>query len=324
MLSDVMAYFGLNREFDQAGYFDTEHHQYLLREISATIVKGRTIVLAGIVGSGKTNLLRQLRAQLKKENQVVIARSLAIDKDRININVLMRAIAYDLAMDEKAANMPKQAEDREHYIVELIHKNGKPAVLFVDDAHDLHPQTLVRLKRLVETVRDEGETLSIVLTGHPKLKHDLRRPTLEEIGARAEVFGFDGIQGRQSDYIHWLLAQCSKGKDKTQAIIEADAIELLADRLSTALQINHYLTLALEQAFQIGSKKVNTDVIETVLAQTLNDPEPHLIRYGYNIKSLAQLINIKPAEMRSFLHGQLPPGRNQELKEQLLKGGVPL
>jgi hypothetical protein len=61
-----------------------------------------------------------------------------------------------------------------------------------------------------------------------------------------------------------------------------------------------------------------------VLAKTLNDPEPHLIRHGYHVKSLAQLINVKPAEIRSFLHNQLPPGRAQELKEQLLLAGVPL
>jgi hypothetical protein len=30
--------------------------------------------------------------------------------------------------------------------------------------------------------------LSIVLAGYPKLKNDLRRPTLEEIGARTEIF----------------------------------------------------------------------------------------------------------------------------------------
>ena len=48
----------------------------------------------------------------------------------------------------------------------------------------LHPKTLVGLKRLIEVVRDGGGTLSIVLAGHPKLKNDLRRPTMEEIGSR--------------------------------------------------------------------------------------------------------------------------------------------
>jgi hypothetical protein len=43
MLSDTMSHFGLTREFDQAGYFETEHHQFLIREITTAIKKGRII-----------------------------------------------------------------------------------------------------------------------------------------------------------------------------------------------------------------------------------------------------------------------------------------
>lgn len=324
MLSDVMNHFGLKTEFDQAGYFDTDHHQYLIKEMSAAIKKGRIIALTGIVGSGKTKLLQQLRQTLKQENAVVVARSLAVDKIRVTLPVLMRAIAYDLATDEKALKLPKQPEDREHHIVALIAKRKKPAVLFVDDSHDLHGNTLTGLKRLTEAVRDEGKSLSIVLAGHPKLRDDLHRPILEEIGARTDTFPFDGIQGHQPAYLDWLLAQCTKSRIKTDTIITAEALELLAERLATPLQINHYLTLALEEAYQIGQKPVTVDIVSSVLAVTLNDPEPHLIRHGYNIISLARLINAKPAEIRAFLHSQLPPGREQEVKELLLKDGVPL
>jgi energy-coupling factor transporter ATP-binding protein EcfA2 len=152
MLSDVMDYFDLGREFDQAGYFDTEHQRYLVKEITAAIMKGRIIALAGIVGCGKTKLLQHLRSTLKQGKAVAVARSLAVDKARVNLAVLMRAMAYDLATDEKALSLPKQPEDREHRVVELIAKHKKPAVLVVDDAHDLHGSTLAGLKRLIEIV----------------------------------------------------------------------------------------------------------------------------------------------------------------------------
>ena len=121
-----------------------------------------------------------------------------------------------------------------------------------------------------------------------------------------------------------LWAATLKGKTKPDTVITDEALALLAERLVTPLQINHYLTLALEEAYHIGQKPVSVDIVASVLAVTLNDPEPHLIRHGYNIISLARLINAKPAEIRAFLHSQLPPGREQELKEQLLKVGVPL
>jgi type II secretory pathway predicted ATPase ExeA len=44
-----------------------------------------------------------------------------------------------------------------------------------------------------------------VLVGHPKLKNDLRRPQMEEIGDRTTVFEFGGLRDRQRDYIDWGL-----------------------------------------------------------------------------------------------------------------------
>jgi hypothetical protein len=49
-----------------------------------------------------------------------------------------------------------------------------------------------------------------------------------------------------------------------------------------------------------------------------------LTRYGYNVKALSELLNIRQAEVRSFLRGQLPPGRTAELHQQLLAAGMPL
>ena len=77
-----------------------------------------------------------------------------------------------------------QSERRERDLQELFKRAKKPVALFVDDAHDLHPKTLVALKRLTEVVVEGGGQLSLVLLGHPKLKNDLRRPQMEEIGDR--------------------------------------------------------------------------------------------------------------------------------------------
>jgi hypothetical protein len=90
------------------------------------------------------------------------------------------------------------------------------------------------------------------------------------------------------------------------------------------MQIEHYLKLAFEEAYKVGQKPVTPAIIEIVLAVGLNDLEPRLIRYGYNTKVLASLLNVRTAEVRSFLHSQLPPGRTQDLRDQMLKIGIPL
>jgi hypothetical protein len=45
---------------------------------------------------------------------------------------------------------------------------------------------------------------------------------------------------------------------------------------------------------------------------------------GYNVKALSELLNVRPAEIKSFLHSQLAPGRTQELKNEMLAAGLPL
>jgi hypothetical protein len=49
-----------------------------------------------------------------------------------------------------------------------------------------------------------------------------------------------------------------------------------------------------------------------------------LARHGYNIKVLALEVNVRQAEIRSYLHGQLAPGRAEELHQQLLAKGIPV
>jgi len=39
---------------------------------------------------------------------------------------------------------------------------------------------------------------------------------------------------------------------------------------------------------------------------------------------LAELLNAKPREIKSFLSGHLAPGRTQELQGELLAAGIPL
>ncbi|MGV8339447.1 hypothetical protein ACV33H_27895, partial [Pseudomonas aeruginosa] len=65
-----------------------------------------------------------------------------------------------------------------------------PVALLVDETHDLNGHTLTGLKRLLELAEDDSgrRRLSIVLAGHPKLCNDLRRPTMEEIGYRTDIF----------------------------------------------------------------------------------------------------------------------------------------
>ncbi len=157
MFSEVMEYFGLEKELDHLGYFETEAQAHLEKELKKIIGQGRLIALSGIVGSGKTTFLQRLINDLSSTKEIIVSRSLAVESDKISLSTLITALFYDLST-EKDLKVPTQPEKRERRLLALIQKCHQTVALFVDDAHGLHHRTLVGLKRLIELVRHNGGT----------------------------------------------------------------------------------------------------------------------------------------------------------------------
>lgn len=326
MLADVQEDYGLARPFQGAGNFETEHQRVIVREVCATVQTGRLVVLSGLVGSGKTHLLRRIEDELTRAGKVALAKSLAVDKRRTSLPSLIEALFYDLSPGDRAqVKIPKQAERRERDLRDIMRKGKRPVVLVVDEAHDLHHKTLTGLKRLMEVVADAGVLLSVLLVGHPRLRNDLRRPQMEEIGYRTTIFDYEGIgTSVRRDYVAWLLGACAAEGIKVADLMDDDAIDLIADRLRTPLQIEMHLTLAFEQAFRVGAKPVTAGVVEQVLSRAIDDLEPTLTRNGYDAASLAVQLNAKPSDVRAFLAGSLDADLSRELTDKLRQAGVPL
>lgn len=323
MLTEVMEHYSLVREFRRAGYYETAQQKQLFKDIKVAIYSGRLIALTGIVGCGKTITLRRLQQTLLDEGKLLVSKSLSVDKHRTTLASLISALFYDLSSD-KDIKIPSQGEKRERMLRDLVRKSKKPVALFVDEAHDLHSRTLTGIKRLIEVVEDCGGLLSVVLAGHPKLKNDLRRPTMEEIGYRAAVFSLDGTIGSQREYIDWLLDSCTAEGIAPADIVTPETLDLLASRLRTPLQIEQHLSLAFEEGYRMAHKPITVAVVESILSKQLDDLEPTLKRHGYNVKSLAEQFHAKPSEIRLLFQGQLEPTRAQELQEQMLAAGLPV
>ena len=186
MIHDVKAYFGLKKEFRNAGFFETENYNMVFQDVISAIKEGHIIAITGIVGSGKTVTARKIRQSLQKRKEVLVSTNFSVDKNRVNLGILIYALFADLMTDANE-KIPSRQEFRERQLMKLIRKRNRPVALFIDEAHDLHHKTLVGLKRLQEIVREADSVLSIVLIGHPKLSIDLSRPAMEEIGGRTTI-----------------------------------------------------------------------------------------------------------------------------------------
>jgi len=61
MRAEVRAFYGLTKPLSQAGYYETEHHRQILKNVRGAILGGRIVALCGVIGSGKTATLRRLQ-----------------------------------------------------------------------------------------------------------------------------------------------------------------------------------------------------------------------------------------------------------------------
>jgi hypothetical protein len=105
-----------------------------------------------------------------------------------------------------------------------------------------HSKTLIGLKRPIEVVRNSGGTRSVVLAGHPKLKNDLRRPSMEEIGSRATIFELESLGSEKRKYLKWLSMRSVAPKTKIESVITEDENGDMEDGNSFSTTESHHET----------------------------------------------------------------------------------
>jgi general secretion pathway protein A len=130
-------------------------------------------------GTGKTTLLRALRAQLPEARY----RIHYVKVTGLSKRDMCREIATAVGA-EPAGIYPTLVRRIQDHFAAVADTDGLRPVLLVDEGHEMKPDVLAMLRLLTNFEMDSRLVVSILLAGQPGLRAMLRRDDLEDIARR--------------------------------------------------------------------------------------------------------------------------------------------
>lgn len=77
-----LEHLGLTVPLDKIGYYETDRHKELFKNIRNAIIDGKLIALCGLIGSGKTITFKRLQAILEDDKKVSNRFPLTFDREK--------------------------------------------------------------------------------------------------------------------------------------------------------------------------------------------------------------------------------------------------
>lgn len=255
--------------------FMSEEHRYIEAAMLDAARHAGFLAVIGEVGSGKSVMRRKVVEQLKKDGDVIVIFPQMIDKTRVNAASICDAIIMDLS--EAKPSMKLEAKTRQvHKLLLERAKQNFRSVLIIEEAHDLHTNTLKYLKRFYEMEDGYRKLLGIILVGQTELKNLFNEQAhieMREVIRRIQTAEIKGLNGSTKDY---LKIKFKRINAKIEDIFDDAAFAALGRRLTTKdrrdktishaypLIVNNYAAKAMNLAYEMGEKKVTEAVVMAV------------------------------------------------------------
>lgn len=165
---------------DPRFFFATNHHQRALSYLQYGLDQGEGfIVITGPIGTGKTTIARNLLATIGDDN--IVAAQLVTTK--LSPEELLELVATEFKIPLRGNSKAEVLRSIETFLVQL-HKQGKRALLLVDEAQNLPSETVEELRMLSNFQLDDKPLIQSFLLGQEELKDIIQAPNMEQFRQR--------------------------------------------------------------------------------------------------------------------------------------------
>jgi putative secretion ATPase (PEP-CTERM system associated) len=137
------------------------------------------IVITGEVGAGKTTLVRNLFRQLEAHN--LIAAQLV--STQLDAEDTLRSVAASFGLEHEGLTKSALLKNLEEFLIAAT-RQGKRALLVVDEAQNLTPRAVEELRMLSNYQNNERSLIQTFLLGQPEFRGILQSPNMQQLRQR--------------------------------------------------------------------------------------------------------------------------------------------
>lgn len=165
---------------DPRFFFGSKGHKRAMAylEYGLSLAEG-FIVITGEIGAGKTMLVRNLFKKLEHEN--VVAAQLV--STQLDADDTLRSVAVAFGLEQEGLNKATLLRKLESYLLSVM-KQGKRALLVVDEAQNLTPRAVEELRMLSNFQSGDRPLLQSFLLGQPEFRATLQSEEMQQLKQR--------------------------------------------------------------------------------------------------------------------------------------------
>jgi type II secretory pathway predicted ATPase ExeA len=159
-------------------YLTPGHREALAQLLYGVQVRKGFIVLTGEVGTGKTTLLQTLLQRLNGDAAVAF-----LFNSKLPFDGVLEYMLEDFGVAQSAGTQAQRLFSLNRFLIERW-RAGQTAVLILDEAQNLDPETLEQVRLLSNFETPTEKLLQILLVGQPELEAKLQLPELRQLRQR--------------------------------------------------------------------------------------------------------------------------------------------
>ncbi len=165
---------------DPKFFFGSKGHKRAMAYLEYGLSLGEGfIVITGEIGAGKTMLVRSLFKKLEHEN--VVAAQLV--STQLDADDMLRSVTAAFGLEQEGLNKASLLKKLESYLLSVV-KQGKRALLVVDEAQNLSPRAVEELRMLSNFHHGDRPLLQSFLLGQPEFRVTLQSEAMQQLKQR--------------------------------------------------------------------------------------------------------------------------------------------